>query len=96
MYESYWGLREKPFRDGVSEEFFFPAETHQTAMLKLRYAIDNCHPAVLLVGPSGIGKSLLVGRLRRSLPDTFRPVIHLAYPFLAPGELPLYIASEGG
>lgn len=96
MYESYWGLREKPFRNDAAGEFYFPAETHQTAMLKLRYAVDNRHAAVLLLGPSGMGKSLLIGRLRRSLPDSFRPVIHLAYPFLSPAELPLYIASEGG
>ncbi|GAB6185213.1 AAA family ATPase [Thermopirellula anaerolimosa] len=96
MYESYWGLREKPFRDDASGEFFFPAETHQTAMLKLRYAIDNRHSAVLLLGPPGMGKSLLVRRLRQSLPETFRPVIHLAYPFLTPAELPQYIACEGG
>lgn len=96
MYENYWGLREKPFRDDASGTFFFPAETHQTATLKLRYAIDNRHPAVLLLGPSGMGKSLLVSRLRRSLPETFRPVIRLAYPLISPAELPLYLASEAG
>ncbi len=96
MYESYWGLREKPFGNDAAGAFFYPAETHQTAMLKLRYSLDNRHAAVLLLGPSGTGKSLLLGRLRRSLPDTFRPIIHLAYPFLAPAEIPLYIASEAG
>ncbi len=95
MYERYWELRERPFSDDASGAFF-PAETHQTALLKLRYALDNRHAAVLLLGPSGIGKSLVISRLRRSLAENYRPIVHLAYPFVMPSEIPLCIAAEAG
>ena len=58
MYESYWHLRAKPFEDIVGGDFYYPGQTHQAALLKLRYAIENHRAAALLAGASGLGKTL--------------------------------------
>ena len=58
MYETYWRLTQKPFENAADPRFYYPAESHQAALLKLRYAIENRRGAALLAGPSGSGKTL--------------------------------------
>ncbi len=41
MYERYWDLACRPFENHFSPPFFFHSETHESALLKLRYAIEN-------------------------------------------------------
>ena len=41
MYESYWQLDRRPFENTSDPQFYYPGESHQGAMLKLRYAIEN-------------------------------------------------------
>ena len=64
MYETYWRLKQKPFENAADPRFYYPAESHQAALLKLRYAIENRRGAGLLVGPSGSGKTLVTTMLR--------------------------------
>ncbi|MEX0938843.1 MAG: AAA family ATPase [Pirellulales bacterium] len=92
MYNDYWGLREKPFEPGAGEGYYYPAESHQGALLKLRYAVESRRGAALLTGPAGSGKTLLVRALRRQLAEDFQPFVHLVFPRMTPGELLSYIA----
>jgi general secretion pathway protein A len=94
MYESYWKLAEKPFEGGADPRFYFPAETHQAALLKLRYAIENRRSGSLLVGPAGVGKTLLTNILHKTLGEQFQPFIHLVFPRMSPAELLAYLAGE--
>jgi general secretion pathway protein A len=80
MYEQYWKVSGRPFENRYDQKFYYPAETHQAALLKLHYAIENRRAAALLCGPGGIGKSLVVNSLARQLSDTFRPVTHVVFP----------------
>ena len=48
MYESYWQLESKPFENTADTRYYYPAETHQGALLKLRYAVENRRAAALL------------------------------------------------
>ena len=97
MYETYWQLDRRPFENNSSDvRFYYPGESHQGAMLKLRYAVENRRAAALLSGASGSGKTLLVGQLRRHLAKQFSPVVHLVFPQM-PAELLLaYLADELG
>ena len=97
MYESYWQLDRRPFENNNSDvRFYYPGESHQGAMLKLRYAVENRRTAALLSGASGSGKTLLVGQLRRHLAKQFSPIVHLVFPQM-PAELLLaYLADELG
>ena len=56
MYETYWRLKQKPFENTADPRFYYPAESHQAALLKLRYTVENRRGAALLAGPSGVGQ----------------------------------------
>jgi general secretion pathway protein A len=94
MYEAYWKLRRRPFEPRSSAEFYYPSETHQAALLKLRYAIENRRSLGVLAGFSGIGKSQLLNLLREQLPEFAGPWLHVAYPALSSSELVQYIARQ--
>lgn len=94
MYESYWQLSERPFEHTLDSRFYYPAESHQGAFLKLRYAIENRRSAALVAGPAGIGKTLLVQTLTRQLPESFSPIIQLVFPQMPADQLVNYLADE--
>lgn len=94
MYEAYWQLDAKPFEPTSEARFYYPGESHQAALLKLRYAIENKREAALLAGPAGVGKTLLVSVLARMLPAHCQPLVHLVFPQLSSEQLVAYIASE--
>lgn len=94
MYESYWQLERKPFDSSCDPRFYFPDESHQAALLKLRYAIENRRGGALLAGPSGSGKTLLIGMLRAMLGEAFAPFVHLVFPQMSSEHLLAYLAGE--
>ena len=94
MYESYWGLEAKPFTDTADTDFYYPAETHQGALLKLRYAVENRRTAALLSGGAGLGKSLVVRALLRQLGEEYAPRLHVVFPQMPPDQLLAYLASS--
>ena len=94
MYEAYWQLSARPFENHVEQAQYYPSETHQAAMLKLRYAIENRRAAALLCGPCGMGKTLVVDGLLRQLDDCFRPAQHLVFPALDSQQLLRYLVGQ--
>ena len=94
MYTSYWQLERRPFEAGTDTAAYYPSETHQAALLKLRYSIENARGAAALVGASGGGKTLVARILADQLPSDLTPVIHLVYPRMATAELLAYLAAE--
>ena len=94
MYESYWELNEKPFEPGTDGKFYYPAQTHQAALLKLRYAIENRRAAALLAGASGLGKTLVAGMIRSTLDASFQPFVQLCFPQMPVDQLMAYLAAQ--
>ena len=94
MYETHWSLNQKPFENCYDAAFYYPSEPHQSAMLKLRYVIENRRGAGLLSGPAGVGKSMLVRSLFRVLPESIGPRTHIVFPRLPGDQLLSYIADE--
>lgn len=94
MYESFWQLEAKPFETGCDPKYFFSAEAHQAALLKLRYTAENRRGGAVLAGAPGVGKSLLVQLLRHSLDENVGPIVQLLFPRMATGELLAYLADE--
>ena len=94
MYESHWSLNRKPFDSGCDPEFYYPGESHQAALLKLRYAVENRCGAALLTGSSGIGKTLVVAMLREVLAESDTPVAEVVFPQMSTEELLAYLASK--
>jgi len=96
MYEAYWQLEKKPFESGVDQQFYYPGEAHQGALLKLRYAVENYRGAAVLAGPTGSGKTTVVEALWQQLPEEFTPLVHLVFPDFDSRELLTYLADELG
>ena len=96
MYESHWKLSERPFENRNDSKYYYPAETHQAALLKLHYAIENRRAAALLCGPGGMGKSLLVETLKRQLNETYRPISHVVFPAMNAVQMIRYLVAQVG
>ncbi|MEZ6133472.1 MAG: AAA family ATPase [Pirellulaceae bacterium] len=94
MYEEHWKLSGRPFENRTESRFYYPAETHQAALVKLRYAIENRRAAALLCGPGGMGKSLIVDSLRRQLNEEFRPFCAVAFPAMSSEQLIRYVVER--
>ncbi|MCU0871154.1 MAG: AAA family ATPase [Pirellulaceae bacterium] len=94
MYTAYWKLNARPFDNGCDPQFYYPSESHQVTLLKLRYALDHPRGAALLAGAAGLGKSLLAQTLLADLPESFGPLIHLKFPQMSPPQLLALIAEE--
>ncbi|MBN1393993.1 MAG: AAA family ATPase [Pirellulales bacterium] len=94
MYESYWRLTQKPFENAADPRFYYPGESHQAALLKLRYVVENRRGGALLCGPSGSGKTMLVAMLRRELDESVAPFVHVVFPQMPAAELLAYLADE--
>lgn len=94
MYESYWQLDRRPFENTDDSRFYYPGESHQGTLLKLRYVVENQRGGAVLAGAAGTGKTLLARILARQLADTCRPVAHLVFPQMPAAELLAYLADE--
>jgi general secretion pathway protein A len=94
MYESYWQLRQKPFENSSDTSFYYPSDTHQGALLKIRYAVEGSSGGALLTGAPGLGKSLLIQTLLRHLPTRISPHVNLVFPRMPADQLLSFIADE--
>jgi type II secretory pathway predicted ATPase ExeA len=63
LYESYFGLREKPFSLLPDPRFLYASRTHEFAFTMLRYGLTEQDGFVVLTGEVGTGKTTLVRRL---------------------------------
>jgi general secretion pathway protein A len=96
MYERYWQLDCNPFENDADPKAFFRSESHQSALLKLRYLVENRKGAGLLAGGTGCGKTYLARSLARQLDESIGPFVNLVFPQMAPAELLAYLAVELG
>jgi general secretion pathway protein A len=96
MYLDYWQLTAKPFEPIADRAAFFSCDAHEGALLKLRYAVESRREAVVLAGPAGVGKTLLVQLLRAELAPSFSPQVHLVFPQMTGRDLLVYLAEQLG
>jgi type II secretory pathway predicted ATPase ExeA len=60
MYESFYGLQERPFDLTPNPRFLFLTQRHREALVSLEYGIARRRGVVVLVGEAGMGKTTLV------------------------------------
>jgi MSHA biogenesis protein MshM len=69
MYQSHFGLRQRPFRSTPDAGAYYPATAHEDALTQLRQAVADDEPIALLVGEPGTGKTLIAAQFLDRLGD---------------------------
>ena len=50
MYQSHWGLRAMPFNGRVDPKYFFPSPTHEEALARLHFLVENHRRLGIVLG----------------------------------------------
>jgi general secretion pathway protein A len=67
MYESFYGLKEKPFSITPDPDYFFMSQVHEDAYTHLQYAIRENKGFVVITGEIGSGKTTLINLLLKNV-----------------------------
>ncbi|MFL9923616.1 XrtA-associated ATPase [Herbaspirillum lusitanum] len=96
MYESYYGLREKPFRLRPDPVFFFGSKGHKRAMSYLEYGLSQGEGFIIITGEVGAGKTTLVRKLLDKLDPMQIVSAHLVNTHLDPDNTLKMVAGAFG
>ena len=77
MYEEYFSLSGSPFRLNPDPKFFFGSRSHNKAMAYLHYGLKQAEGFIVITGPVGAGKSILIGHLLGQLEQSDVVAAHL-------------------
>lgn len=94
MYLNHWQLAARPFENATDARFYYPGESQQAALLKLRYAVENRQAAAVLTGAPGLGKTLLVQALLKQLGDKYAPHARILFPQMPPDQLLASVSDQ--
>lgn len=94
MYRAYWKLASRPFDGSADSKFYYPGESQQAALLKLRYVVEHRLGAALLAGEGGVGKTAVAQTLVRQLDAQYAPRVQLVFPDLNTDEFLAYLAWQ--
>src|SRR3989338_485455 len=83
MYESFFGLKEKPFRMTPDTRYFYPSAKHTDALNHMVYAIEERRGFVVITGEIGSGKTTLSRVLFQKLDPSTNPATPRNTPLTA-------------
>jgi general secretion pathway protein A len=66
MYESFYGLRERPFDLSPNPKYLFLTPRHREALANLRYGLTAKRGFIVLTGEAGTGKTTLINAVLQS------------------------------
>jgi general secretion pathway protein A len=69
MYESFYGLNEKPFNLNPDPDYLYMSEGHENTLTHLQYAIGENKGFVVVTGEIGAGKTTLINYLLGEIPS---------------------------
>ncbi len=95
MYESYFGLRERPFSITPDPRYLYPSPQHQEALGHLQYGVGENSGFALLTGEVGTGKTTVIRALIDRLHDSVN-IASITNPKLSAPELVASICDELG
>ena len=70
MYETFYGLREKPFSLVPDPDFLFLGRLHSAALNMLEYGLRGQASFTLISGEVGCGKTILIRKLLRMIDNS--------------------------
>jgi len=96
MYESFFGLRERPFDLTPNPKYLFLTARHREALSNIQYGISGRKGITLLIGEAGTGKTTLV----RAAMAAFQPhgvfAVCVNNPALTRDEFYEFLAASFG
>lgn len=93
MYESFYGLREKPFSILPDPDLIFWGQNHRFAFAMLEFGVMNSAGFTVVTGEVGCGKTTLVRYLLRRLDDHVTACVISNTPRPQDGFLPWLMMS---
>lgn len=85
MYESFYGLQERPFDLSPNPRFLCFTAQHREALAHLEYGLAGRPGLTVLIGEAGTGKTTLVRKALQAV-DGDSIVVHLSNPTLTRAE----------
>lgn len=96
MYETYYGLSDKPFRLRPDPNFFYGSKGHKRAMAYLDYGLSHGEGFIVITGEVGAGKTTLVRNLFKQMPSEQIVAAHIVNTHLdADDTLRTVVAAFG-
>ena len=95
MYESYYGLQERPFDLSPNPRFLCFTPQHREALAHLEYGLAGRPGVTVLVGEAGTGKTTLVRKALQAS-SAASTIVHLSNPTLTRAEFFEYLAGGFG
>ena len=95
MYESFFGLQERPFDLSPNPRFLCFTPQHREALAHLEYGLAGRPGVTVLVGEAGTGKTTLVRKALQAS-HAHSTIVHLSNPTLTRAEFFEYLAGGFG
>lgn len=96
MYESFYGLNDKPFHLTPDPTFFFASKLHTRALSYLKYGIGQGEGFIVITGNIGTGKTTIANSLLSDLEQQNVKAIQIVTPKLNPDDLITVTAAKLG
>src|SRR5262249_1472317 len=93
MYESYFGLRQRPFAETVDPSAYIALPSRAAALRRLHFNLMHSNGSSILFGPSGSGKSM-IARVLAAEPRT--GAVPVTFPLLSPIDPVTHLSREFG
>lgn len=92
MYETFFGLRERPFDLTPNPRFLFVTPRHREALINLEFGIASRKGVVVLIGEPGTGKTTVARALMAKRRTARTKYIYLNNSVLTRAEFLLFLA----
>jgi type II secretory pathway predicted ATPase ExeA len=96
MYESFYGLRERPFELTPNPRFLFLTSRHREALTTLEYGLSGRTGIALIIGEAGTGKTTVVHAALQSQTVSQGVPVYLNNPSLTRAEFIEFLAAGFG
>lgn len=96
MYESFYGLRERPFELTPNPRFLFMTPRHREALTTLEYGLSARTGIALLVGDAGTGKTTVIHAALQADSVRQSQTVYLNNPSLTRSEFIEFLAAGFG
>ncbi len=94
MYESFFGLAERPFDLTANPKYLFLTPSHREALSNLGYGISARTGVTVLIGEAGTGKTTLIRATLDARDAAKTKAIYLNNPTLTRSEFLEFLANE--